>query len=156
MGLASMILGILSVSICWLPGIGWLGVALGAISCVLGVLATSRSRPGTGAVGFAISGLCIDVVGVPVGLAFQIKHAGGALDMLFRPLPLPEAYCAIGVLALLVGLGLALAKFKARFLGDLLALLALAGLLLVGGWTLITADRQMTFDGEDPSAASNL
>jgi Zn-dependent membrane protease YugP len=79
-----------------------------------------------------------------VGLAFQIKHAGGSLDFLLYELPTPKAYLFLGISFFALIVGFLLGRFRSRALGIIIASTAILSLTLSGSFTLITADRAMT------------
>ena len=143
MGVTSLVLGIMGVCICWLPYVGWLGMAMGAGAGVLGVMSITHWFERPGYLGWGIAGMMLSTVAISMGLAYQIKHTAGALDDLVYPLPTPLAYYVLGAGLLLVVLGLALARLKSRTLGMLIGVLAIIGLDISGGWALTTADRAL-------------
>ena len=76
LGIASLILGILSFFICWMPFIGF---ALSGLGLVLGVWAfvMSIARKGTG-IGYAIAGIAVSGIGVLMGIFFILALKGMA------------------------------------------------------------------------------
>jgi hypothetical protein len=84
----SLALSLIGISFGWLPGIGWLGFAVSATAVALGVRGISDRRTGPAGCGYDTAGNCIGGFSLPWIVAFQIKHAGGALDALLIPWPL--------------------------------------------------------------------
>jgi len=76
LGIASLILGILSFFICWIPFIGFglsgLGLLLG-----IGGLVMSVVRKGTG-IGYSIAGTAVSGIGVLLGIVFIVMIQGMA------------------------------------------------------------------------------
>jgi hypothetical protein len=90
------------------------------------------------------SGTCALLLGIPassLSLAYQVKHADGALDRFLYPLPLTTAAVVLGLAALAAVLGIVAAKKKVRSVGLVLASLGIAVLSLSGAVALTTADR---------------
>ena len=146
MGVLSLILGMLGVCICWLPVAGWLGIVMGAFSCALGVLAITRWFKKTGNTGFGVAGVFLGTIALSLGLAFQVKHAHGDLDMLFFPLNPPMSYLSIAGFAALVAISLMFSRLKARNVGALMSALSLVALVVSASWALTTADREYQRD----------
>ena len=140
MGTASIVLGILGISICWTPGIGWLGALMGVLGCALGIPSITHWFHKPGYTPWGISGLILGVTAADLSTAFQYKHAGGALDGLFIPVaPGNAALISIGAVALCAG-GLVLARTKSRAGGIFISAIALLAIIGVSTAGLITAD----------------
>lgn len=79
LGIASLILGILSFLICWIPFIGFglsgLGLLLG-----IGGLVMALTRNGTG-IGYAIAGTAVSALGVLMGVIFLVALQGMATGL---------------------------------------------------------------------------
>ncbi len=79
LGIASLILGILSFLICWIPFIGFglsgLGLLLG-----IGGLVMALTRRGTG-IGYAIAGTAVSALGVLMGVIFLVVLQGMATGL---------------------------------------------------------------------------
>ncbi|MCK9460550.1 MAG: hypothetical protein M0R80_13005 [Proteobacteria bacterium] len=97
----SLAFSLIGISLGWLPGIGWLGFAISAAAVVLGVRGISDRRTGPAGCGYDTAGNLIGGFSLPWIVAFQIKHAGEALDALLVPWSL-ERLIAIAAAAVLV------------------------------------------------------
>ena len=79
LGIASLILGILSFLICWIPFVGFclsgLGLLLG-----IGGLVMALTRKGTG-IGYAIAGTAVSALGVLMGVIFLVVLQGMATGL---------------------------------------------------------------------------
>jgi len=140
-GTASIVLGIVGLTIFWVPGLGWLGVLMGVLGCVAGVPSITHwyHRPGYGPWG--ISGLILGVGAADLSLAFQVKYAAGGLDALVVAMSPTVASLLFVLFAGICAAGLVTARKMHRTAGVFLASVGLVGLVLVGSWGLITADR---------------
>jgi len=144
MAVTALIIGMIGVCICWLPGVGWLGVACGLTSGVLAVPSITHFHERPGYTGWGVAGIFLSIAASSLGLAYQVKHMSGALDALVVPLPVPLAYYVLGGGGVLIIIGLVLARTKARLPGAIIAGLALAATIVVASWSLTTADRALT------------
>ncbi len=136
------------MTICWVPGVGWLGALTGVLGCVFGVPSITHWFHKPGYAPWGISGLILGITGADLSLAYQIKYAEGALDSLVVALSPVAAIAGFAVAAAVCAAGLVLARTKNRSAGVVVAGAALAALVLVGTWGLVTADRQVeTADG---------
>jgi hypothetical protein len=144
LGTLSIVLGIISICIGWLPGVGWSGVLLGFLGAALGVVTITHWHAKAGYTGWGICGIVLGVTSTSLSLAYQIKHAAGALDTLYVSLSTPAAGAAIGATAAIIVLGVVLARKRRGGPGLLLAWAAIAVLSLSGAWALTAADRATT------------
>lgn len=133
----------MGVCICWLPTVGWLGVALGAVACGLGIPSVTHWYRRSGSTGFGIAGNILAGIAISVGFAYQIKHAKGGLDFLYAPLRVPEAYVALGLSTIFFVAGLVLARKLSRPIGVVVAAVSVAAFVVAAGWALTTADRAL-------------
>jgi hypothetical protein len=134
----SLAFSLLGISLGWLPGIGWLGFAIAAAAVALGVRGISDRRVGAAGCGYDTAGNVIGGFALPWSLAFQIKHAGGALDGLLIPWPI-DRLIAIALIAVLVFWVAQIAgRFKMRALFVSLAIAAALAFTAAGAsaWTL--------------------
>ena len=143
MGTVSIVFGIIGMCTSWLPVVGWLGVPLGVVGCGLGVLSATHWYAKPGYTGWGISGVVLGLLSSNLSLAYQIKHAAGALDSLHVALSPLLAVLIFTAGGLVAALGMVLARKKKHAVGLTLAYLALAGLSLSGAWALTTADRAL-------------
>lgn len=142
MGTASIVFGILGICICWVPGLGWIGVPLGVLGCVFGIPSITHWFYKPGYTPWGISALVLGVTAADLSTAYQIKYAQGALDGAFFSIgPLLAAGICASAIAI-CALGLVIARKKNRPFGIFLTSSALAGLIVVSTAALITADRQ--------------
>lgn len=76
LGISSLVIGILSFFICWIP---FLGFGLSGLGFLLGVAAIvmSMSRKGSG-IGYGIAGVAVNSIGVLLGIVFMIALSGMA------------------------------------------------------------------------------
>jgi len=65
MAIASLVLGICSLVLFWIP---WLGFLLGILAIIFGGVSTSQIRkdPGLGGRGMAVAGLVCGIIGVAI------------------------------------------------------------------------------------------
>jgi hypothetical protein len=143
LGVAALVISLLGYSICWIPGVGWLGCLMGVISCALGITALVHwfQRPHYTAYG--ISAVLIGSFATGLALAFQVKHAAGALDFLLFSSATPTAYYSITAMVAVFVSGILLARLKSKPAGVVLATLAIIALMVTTGSTLHTADQNM-------------
>lgn len=153
MGIACLVFGMLGVCLSWLPVVGWLGVALGAAACALGIPSVLYWYARPGYVAWGVAGILLGIAAISVGLAFQIKHAASSLDVLFRALPTPDAYFVLGAAFVALAAGMLLGRLRFRIPGAIIAGLAITVLAVSGGWALLTADRAM--GAAEPSVAAH-
>lgn len=68
MGIAAMVLGIVSLTIGWVPFVFAIGIVLAILAIILGSIAIRRGRRRGAATGPAIAGLVTGLVGIAVGV----------------------------------------------------------------------------------------
>jgi hypothetical protein len=66
LAIAGMVLGILGLLLCWIPGVGWLLALLGIIFGAIGM--SKANKIGGKGKGMAVAGLVIGVVGLLAGI----------------------------------------------------------------------------------------
>lgn len=142
MSVISIVFAIMGVCLCWLPGWGWLGMALGGMAVGVGMPAITHWYKRPGSTGFGIAGIILGEITLSVGLAYQIKHAAGAADFIFFSLQTRAAFPLLAVAILLGISGLIIARRKHRPVGLIIAAFAFTFFFVAAGWTLLTADRQ--------------
>lgn len=143
MGPLPIILGIVGLCVCWLPGVGWIGVALGALACGSGVPSVIYWFKKDGYAGWGIAGITIGAFTTSLGLAYQVKHSFGQLDILSFTIEVPVALgvglCAVIVTAIAMWLG----ARKQLFVMVLVAYVAVATIIAVASSALTTFDRAL-------------
>lgn len=156
MGVTSLILSIASVCVCWLPKVGWLGVAMGVAACGLGVPSITHWFERPGHTGWGVAGIMLGAPSAAVGIAYQIKHAAGTLDALYYKLPVETGYWICGILVVVIVVGLVVARLKSKAVGTVIASLAIAALIVSSTWWLTTADRSLVARFGDSSQTRDL
>jgi len=151
LGYTSLILSLLSACMCWIPYGGWGGMFLGLVGAALGIAVITRSQPNPGFDLLGGTALVLAAIGTTFGLAYQLKYAGGSLDILYFPLVRPTAWYVVGGLAALVPAGLLLGR-RLALPGRTLAAAAFLALSLAGGWAISTAEREMSASGVEQAA----
>jgi drug/metabolite transporter (DMT)-like permease len=143
LGAASIVFGIISMCISWLPYGCWLGVFLGVMACLLGVPSITRWYQKAGYGPWGVSGIVLGLSGFILSVAYTVKYASGALDGIVLSLEgaLPAAIMVSSSSLVAVGLVLARKRRKQLILGELMAFIGVAVFGLSGAWTLITADQ---------------
>ena len=155
LGYASLILGIIGLSLSWIPQVGWLGVALGLAAHGFGLRASFRPGSSISLHLLGISGTVIAYLAVATGLAWQIQHAAGAADALLVEVPLPLFYYVAGGLALVVAVGFAVGRLRAGVPGAVIAALGFLGVSVVSAWLLTLEDRRLREGtGQPPTVAA--
>jgi hypothetical protein len=149
-GVAALVISILGYCICWIPTVGWLGFFMGVFASALGFASLVHWYYRPHYTAYGISAILIGGGTASLGLAYQVKHAGGELDFLVYSVPTPLAYYVISTIVVFLVLGTLLARLKSMLPGTVLAALALVVLIAVTGSALHTADRSL-----DPPSDTN-
>ena len=69
MAVASLILGILSLILCWIPGVNFVAIILAIVAIILGILGMKKAKePMTGGRGMAIGGLITGILGLIISI----------------------------------------------------------------------------------------
>lgn len=71
MGIAALILGIISLIICWIPVWNWAGLVMAIAGIVLGALGKKSAKPGP-----ATAGLVLSILGVVFSVIFVLACGG--------------------------------------------------------------------------------
>lgn len=141
MNVMSLVIALIGLLICWLPTWGWIGVAVVLVGCGFSYRGFADPRTTPGDLGYNVAGFALSGWGVVWGLAMQIKHMAGGLDLLLLPLP-AKTLVITGLTAIAVFWA---AVFASRHIArkPLLALSAVALLVLfaAGSSALVRADR---------------
>ncbi len=138
-------LALIGISLGWLPGIGWLGLAISAAAVVLGVRGISDRRTDPAGLGYDTAGNIVGGFALPWIVALQIKHAGGGLDALLVPWPLDHLLIAVAAAVAVFWAAQIAGRHKARALLVAVSLAAALAFTAAGTSAWIAADRaQMT------------
>ena len=79
MGVASLILGIFAVILCWIPVVNWLGIILGVVGIILGAIGISKAKKNGQGKGTAVAGLVLSIVATAIAaIAWMACSACGA------------------------------------------------------------------------------
>lgn len=141
MNVMSLVLGLSGLMVCWPPTWGWIGIAIALAGCGFSFRGFADARTTPGDLGYNIAGFAMGSWGVVWGVALQIKHATGAIDLLLLPLPAKT---------LLIGSAAAIAVFWASAFVSrriarkpllALAAIALLALFAIGASALVLTDR---------------
>lgn len=71
MGVAALVLGIISLATCWIPVWNWICLFMGIAGIVLGALGKKSAKPGP-----ATAGLVISILAVVFSVVFVIACGG--------------------------------------------------------------------------------
>ena len=155
MHVLSLALSLVGISLGWLPGVGWLGFAISATAVALAIRGISDRRTGAAGIGYDTAGNFIGGFSLPWIVAFQIKHAGGALDALLIPWPVERLIAIALAAALAFWVAQIAGRWRARALFVSLAVAAALAFTAAGAsaWTL--GDRQTGVAGAPPAGSAN-
>ena len=142
-GVAGLVISILGYCICWIPTVGWLGVFMGVFACALGIASLVHWFTRSHYTAYGISAVLIGGFAASLGLAYQVKHAGGQLDFIITSVPTPLAYYVISIIVAFFVLGTLLARLRSKLPGTVLASLAVVVFIAVMGSALHTSDQTM-------------
>jgi hypothetical protein len=143
----SLALALSGVALCWLPGWGWLGVAAGLGACALAFRGFAQPATPPGDIGYDTSGFALGGWSVIWGTAMQIKHTGGALDVLLLPLGLDQLEPAFWSAFGLFWVAIFASRMVARVVLVPLAALAFVVAIALGVSGLITYDDYLGLSG---------
>jgi hypothetical protein len=144
----SMVIGLIGLLLCWPPTWGWIGIAVALAGCGFSFRGFADPATTPGDLGYNIAGFVMGSWGAVWGVAMQIKHAGGGIDLLLLPLPVKTLVIA-GISAIAVfWIGVFVSRRVARI--PLLAIAAIALLVLfaTGSSALVLADRALAISGD--------
>lgn len=137
----SLVIGFSGLLVCWPPHWGWIGIAVALTGCGFSFRGFADPRTTPGDLGYNIAGFAMGSWGVVWGVAMQIKHAGGAIDMLLLPLPVKILLIAsVSAIAVFWTVTFASRRVARK---PLLAIAAVALLVIfaAGSSALVLADR---------------
>lgn len=155
MGTVAIVMGIIGICIGWLPIIGWSGVVLGVVGSVLGILSITHWYTKAGYTGWGVSGIVLGITSASLAIAYQIKHAAGALDALYVSVSIPTAAIVVTGTAAAIVIGIVIARRQKPYIGLMMASLAVTLLSISAAWMLTTADRALEKD-QPSELAKNL
>jgi hypothetical protein len=90
---------------------------------------------------YGISAVLIGSFAASLGIAYQVKYAGGELDFLIYSVPTPFAYYGILTIVVFFSMGTVLARLKSKLVGTVLATLATVIFIVAVSSSLHTADQ---------------
>ena len=83
MGVVSLVFGIISLILCWIPAINWVALVLSVIGIVMGAVGKSKAKKSGQGSGVATAGLVLSIIATALGgiliLACGACAAAGAL-----------------------------------------------------------------------------
>ena len=142
-------LALIGISLGWLPGIGWLGLAISAAAVVMGVIGISGKQTRPAGLGYDAAGNIVGGFALPWIVALQIKHAGGALDRLLLGWPLAHLLVVVAAAVAVFWAAQIAGRYKARALFVAVSLAAVLALTAAGTSAWIAADRAgVSIDGK--------
>ncbi|MBN2531143.1 MAG: hypothetical protein JXR76_32460 [Deltaproteobacteria bacterium] len=142
MNTTAMILTVIGLSSCFIPGVfGWLGISCAGMGVILGIIGMTNRNTPPPAMGMDVAAWVYGIGTSAAGFGFQIKYAAGALDNLILPIPLNTSALCIAILfPLFVAVQIA-ARKKRRTAGIVIATI-LFPIITAATWTaLVLADR---------------
>jgi hypothetical protein len=137
----SLVLGLSGLLFCWPPHWGWGGIAVALVGCGFSFRGFADAETTPGDLGYNIAGFALGSWGAVWGLAMQIKHSAGGIDLLLLPLPAKTLLVASAAAIAVFWAAVFVSRRIAR--KPLLALAAISLLVLfaTGSSTLVLADR---------------
>lgn len=144
----SLVIGLIGLLLCWPPIWGWIGIAVALAGCGFSFRGFADPTTTPGDLGYNVAGFALSSWGIVWGVAMQVKHAGGELDLLLLPLPvktlLIAGLSAIGVF----WIGAFASRRVVRRPLLVLAAVALLVLFAAGSSALVLADRAFESSGD--------
>jgi hypothetical protein len=138
----SLVIGFSGLLVCWLPGWGWIGVAVALVGCGFSLRGFADPTTTPGDLGYNVAGFVMASWGLVWGIGLQIKHAGGGIDALLFPLPYQTLLIASVAAIGLFWIAAFVSRRVARAPLLVVAVIALLVLVAAGSSTLVLADRQ--------------
>ncbi|MBP5530716.1 MAG: hypothetical protein J6Y54_01615 [Lentisphaeria bacterium] len=75
MGVASLVLGIISIVFCWIPFLNWIALILAIVGLILGAVGINVNKKNGKPVGCAIAGLVLSIISVVAILLWVLVFA---------------------------------------------------------------------------------
>lgn len=75
MGVASLVLGIISIIFCWIPGLNWFFLIPTLIGLILGAVGISVGKKNSKPIGCAVAGLVLNIICVVAILLWTLVIA---------------------------------------------------------------------------------
>ena len=136
-----MVLTISGLCLFYIPGFfGWLGIAFAIIGTAIGIIGLTDTRTSPSGLGMDVASWVYGIGTTAMGVAFQIKYAEGALDMLMLPISMHFAAIISAVLFPAFITVQILARRKLRNVGIAMALLLFIAIIAFGWTALRLAD----------------
>lgn len=76
MGVASLVLGIISILICWIPCVGWFAFIPAIVGAILGLVDMIQKKKNGEKRGIAIAGFVLCVIAIIVPIIYIIAVGG--------------------------------------------------------------------------------
>ena len=155
MNVLSLALALVALALCWLPHWGWLGVAFGLGACGLAFRGFAKAATPPGDIGYDSAGFLVGGWSVMWGIAMQIKHASGGLDLLLLPLGLEQLEVAFWSAMGLFWVAIFASRMVARAVMIGLAALAFVVLIALGSSGLVAYDEYLGLGGHPGEVATD-
>ena len=114
---------------------------MGIVGCGIGVVSIVRWFEKPGYTGFAVAGLFLGSFAVALGLAYQIKHGMGRLDLLYFSISGVISILVVLVLVIITGVLLWTARRRPLLIWILATYIAIIATMVTVSSALTTADR---------------
>jgi len=137
----SLVLSLSGLMVCWPPGWGWIGVAVALVGCGFSLRGFADPSTTPGDLGYNVAGFALGSWGVVWGVAMQIKHATGGIDVLLLPFPAKTLLVCSLASIVVFWVSAFVSRRVARKPLLALAVVALLAIFAAGSSTLVLADR---------------
>ena len=67
MGVVSLVFGIISLILCWIPAINWIALVLSVIGIVMGAVGRSKAKKAGESTGVATAGMVLSIIATALG-----------------------------------------------------------------------------------------
>ena len=67
MGVVSLVFGIISLILCWIPAINWIALVLSVIGIVMGAVGRSKAKKAGEGTGVATAGMVLSIIATALG-----------------------------------------------------------------------------------------
>lgn len=76
MGVISLVFGIVSLVLCWFPGINWIALVLSILGIVFGAIGKGKAKKAEKGTGVATAGLVLSIIATVFGGIFFFACGG--------------------------------------------------------------------------------